>query len=568
MNMATTALCLVGFALAWLQPMHILPWVGWHSEFLAFCSVLLLGVGVLCRNRKHAKAVQVPQAALFVALLIPVAIIQHVFGLVQFLGDALVIALYAGTGFWAVLVGYSAREIERLSGLPHTRVPVLEWVAICTLTAAAASVILALSQALDVWSSADWINRTGSFRRPGANFGQPNHLATLLLLGAASLLFLYRVRRVTHQFSLFTLAYLALGLALTESRTGIVGATLLTVWWLAYPNIKVTRPSVLAVAAVWFVLLVFVIAWPRWVEEIHSPNIVSVSASINLSAGSRLQVWSQLFEAALQKPWFGWGLREVSQAQNAVLHGYVKSEPFTYAHNIVLDALIGIGIPITLLVSGLVLKWGWVRVRSVKNAAAWYCVAFILPVAVHSCLEFPFAYAYFLFPVLMLVGILESECAICRPKPWPLWALAAGFVLTVITALWIVVEYVAAEEDFRVARFEAIRLGKTQVDYERPNLVLLTQMQTMLDGSRVVPEAGMPPQTIAMLRSAALRFPWTALQNRYALSLALNGQPEEAARQLKVMRVMHGERAYVAIKAAWIELANTKHPQLLQFEMP
>lgn len=564
-----TVLGLVGLVLAWLQPMHILPWVGWHSEFLAFCSVLLLSFGVLCRSRKHVNTVPVPQTALFVALLIPVVIIQHVFGLVLFLGDALVIALYAGTGFWAVLAGHSAIETERRHGPSKARVSFLEWVAVCTLTAAAASVILAFTQALDVWNSADWINRTGSYRRPGANFGQPNHLATLLLLGAASLLFLYRVRRVTHLFSLFTLGYLALGLALTESRTGIVGATLLTVWWLAYPNIKVTRPSVLAVAAVWFVLLVFVFVWPRWVEEFHSPNIVSsVSASINLSAGSRLQIWSQLFEAALQKPWFGWGLREVSQAHNAVLHEYAKSEPFTYAHNIVLDALIGLGIPITLIVSGLVLKWGWVRLRSVKNAATWYCVAFILPVTVHSCLEFPFAYAYFLFPVLMLVGILEAECAICRPKSWPLWALAAGFVLTVITALWMVVEYVAAEEDFRVARFEAIRLGKTQVDYERPHLVLLTQMQTMLDGSRVVPEAGMPPQTIAMLRSAALRFPWTALQNRYALSLALNGQPEEAARQLKVMRAMHGERAYVAIKAAWIELANTKHPQLLQFEMP
>ena len=36
-------------------------------------------------------------------------------------------------------------------------------------------------------------------------------------------------------------------------------------------------------------------------------------------------------------PWLGWGLREVPEAHNAVLHHYAVSEPYGYAHKIVLD---------------------------------------------------------------------------------------------------------------------------------------------------------------------------------------------------------------------------------------
>jgi hypothetical protein len=48
----------------------------------------------------------------------------------------------------------------------------------------------------------------------------------------------------------------------------------------------------------------------------------------------------------------------------------------------------------------------------------------------------------------------------------------------------------------------------------------------------------------------------------------LNGNPTEALRQLRVMRAMHGEKHYAALKASWDELANTKYPQLRQLKLP
>ena len=113
-----------------------------------------------------------------------------------------------------------------------------------------------------------------------------------------------------------------------------------------------------------------------------------------------------------------------------------------------------------------------------------------------------------------------------------------------------------------------MRIGHTPGDYERPRIYLLTQLDALLEAARIVPTPGMTPDRIELARKAAMRFPWTATQNRYALSLALNGNPEEAIRQLKVMRAMHGEKPYQSIKANWKDLAESKYPQLGQLTLP
>ncbi|MBK7313053.1 MAG: hypothetical protein IPI80_04405 [Burkholderiales bacterium] len=50
----------------------------------------------------------------------------------------------------------------------------------------------------------------------------------------------------------------------------------------------------------------------------------------------------------------------------------------------------------------------------------------------------------------------------------------------------------------------------------------------MLYGGRVTPRPGMPEQEIELVKIVASRYPWPATQNRYALALALNGNPAEA----------------------------------------
>jgi hypothetical protein len=279
-------------------------------------------------------------------------------------------------------------------------------------------------------------------------------------------------------------------------------------------------------------------------------------------------VWPQLIDAALQKPWFGWGLREVSTAHNAVLHAYASSEPFTYAHNIVLDLAIGMGVPLTLLLVALTGVWLRRRIRSTHDLLPWYCIALLLPIGVHSLFEYPFAYSYFLFPALFAVGMLEGSIKPAATIVVSRASAVVGLSVLMTVMAWSVWEYILIEEDFRVTRFEVLRIGDTPLGYGRPDIFLLTQVDAMTEVSRMVPAPGMDAEKIELVRKVALRFPWFATQNRYALTLALNGNPDEAIRQLQVMRAMHGEAAFKGIRAHWMELADEKYPQLKELKIP
>ena len=169
---------------------------------------------------------------------------------------------------------------------------------------------------------------------------------------------------------------------------------------------------------------------------------------------------------------------------------------------------------------------------------------------------------------MFLLGVLEGTLTPNRFVRVGYWPAASGVFLITATMAWSVVEYIAIEEDFRTVRFEAMRMGRTPSGYERPRIILLNQLGALLDGARTVPAPKMSPQRIDLARKLALRFPWPPLQSRYALSLALNGKPEEAIRQLKVMRAMHGEENYERTKVNWSELAATRYPQLKTMTIP
>ena len=95
---------------------------------------------------------------------------------------------------------------------------------------------------------------------------------------------------------------------------------------------------------------------------------------------------------------------------------------------------------------------------------------------------------------------------------------AGGWGLVCMAMSWSVVEYIKIEEDFRIVRFQAMRMGQTPSNYERPKIVLLTQLDALLAGARIVPLPGMTPDRVELARKVAMRFAWPATQNRSPIS--------------------------------------------------
>ena len=555
---ASALAALLLLLLSWLQPLHFLPWVSWHSEVLAFLAILWLvwnGLYAAATN-KVAGTVALPITAMPLIALGLVIWLQQFAGLIMFGGDAVVLSIYLIACVACLAVGYGC----------HQRSGAYDWLAAALLLGAFSSTVIAFAQVFELWQGFPWINRMPDLRRPGANLGQPNHLATLIVMGLASLLFLLESRRLGATASGLLALTLLTGLAATESRTGVLSFLFLMAWWFAKRKTMVVRLSPWVVAGAGLCFLILFWCWPWLMNFVLQTS--GTASTVNTSAGLRLVVWPQLMEALLMQPWWGWGLGQVSTAHNAVAHAHVLSEPYTFAHTIALDLAVGVGVPLAAVLVLATGVWLWRRLRLTRQLVPWYCLAVVLPVAVHSMLEFPFAYAYFLAPVMFAVGALEGALGV---KPaFSLGVKPAAAILFITTAVMAgsAIEYLSIEEDFRIVRFEALQVGTTPASYQRPKVVLLTQLDALLHGGRIAPRPGMSAEELELARKVALRFPWPATQSRYALSLALNGNPDEAIRQLKVIRALHGPKTYDRIADNWRSMANEKYPQLRDLRLP
>jgi hypothetical protein len=555
------------FLLSWLLPLHFPPWVSWHLEAAAFLAVILLSWGGIVRMHRAggARTLAVPSATLPFMVLGAVVALQGVTGLLSFWGSVWTLWFYIALCVACLMLGFAAAS-GSVQSRPDSAAFTPFTLLACTLcTGAAASVIVSFAQVLDLWEHSQWIARMPELRRPGGNLGQPNHLATLLVMGVASLVFLRQSKTLGTVSAGLLLFLMCMGLAVSESRAGALSLLLLLGWWL------LKRRAIGDATSPWVGILVglsFAGMFLAWPHLLNAMDLLSRHASGRVTEGSlRFQVWSQLLEAVTMRPWAGWGFHQVAAAHNAVVDSYVVSEPYAYSHNLVLDLVIWAGVPIALLLVVVATVWLWRRVRGANQLLPWYGLAVALPLGLHSMLEYPFAYAYFLAPVMLLLGAVEARAggkvfARVGVKTAGV-ALLAG---TVVLA-WSVVEYLAIEEDFRVARFQASRIGSPPVGHQRPQVVLFDQLGVLLDVSRLTPAPNMSAHDMEVAKRAALYYPWTATQSRYAMALALNGHPEEAARQFQVIRRLWGEKQYQAMKEYVAEKA-TQYPQLRELSFP
>lgn len=557
-------------ALSWLTTEHFPPWVSWHSEALAFFAVFLVAwtAAVACWRETPSQSVRLPLLALPFALFGAVALAQILGDVMTFWGDVLVVWFYAALCVTCLILGFNTAVASDTGPASGDSAPwgAPVWLALAFVVGSIASVIVACAQVFDLWEHSAQIVRMAELRRPGGNLGQPNQLATLLVMGIASTAFLHLSGKFTGRVTVLILLVLGAGLAATESRTGVLGLGALLLWWQLKRRTIADNVTPWAAPTAGLIFVAMFLAWP---QLLNSMQLLEGRAQSRFSQGDvRLAMWSQLFEAVWQRPWWGWGIAEVAEAHNSVAHAHAVNNPFSYSHNLLMDWAVWMGLPLAIALTLVTALWLWRRARAARELTPWYCLAVAVPLATHSMFEFPFAYAYFLAPVMFLLGVLEASL---RIKPLlrisPMLAVVP-LSLVSVAMLWSVSEYFAIEEDFRIVRFEQLRIGRTQSDHRRPDAVLMTQLGTLLSGSRVDLKPNMAAEEMDQLKKLALRYPWVATQYRYGLALALNGEQMEAIRQFQVIRRQRGEKTYQSIKREIAELPRSRYPQLGTLVLP
>jgi O-antigen ligase len=529
-----------GLVAAWLAPNHYPPWTSFHGEAVAFAALCCLLAARVCR----AVPVRGGSAAWAVPLLVLLISAQLAAGQIAYFGDALVSALFvvgAGGAFWL------GQEAER-----DVTDEALHWLSIAFAVGAGANVFIGLLQWLHMEQTLGiFAADRGPDMRVYANLGQPNHLATLCLLGIAGVIWLRSRARIRRWHFVLLVSWLSFGLLLTESRAGLLGAVgvgLMLVWgrrW--FPGARTF------VSAWWGALAVGHVLIPSISEFLF---LAPARSQRLADDNQRFVMWRQAVSAIQDAPWLGHGWRQTMRALKQAANDVPGRLPTDYAHNLALDLLVWVGIPFGMLLTGFAAFWLLRAWRRIADSRQLLLMTATLPVLVHSLFEFPFAYAYFLFPAAWLLGALAgAQTPTLRARTLSWGRPGVAVLLCVFASVSVVVgsEYLKAEEDYRVMRFELRRVGQLPIGYESPQLVMLDQLGELLQMGRVQAGPGMSHQTLERLRLVSTTNGWATLDLTYAVALGFNGQPEEASRRLAQIERVYGQpsaqQAYAMFRA-------------------
>ncbi|MFI8607158.1 Wzy polymerase domain-containing protein [Pseudomonas sp. NPDC077649] len=518
-------LAAVTLLVAWLLPIHFSPWAVAYQEFLVFFAGLLLVAAML-----QAGQVKFSLALLGFFLLPVIPLLQLAFGVIYFAGDAWIASVYL-LGFALMLqVGYS------LAGRPESRDFFIRLLAVLFAIGAVLSTWIALRQWLLLSGSAEstvWVADLPPGARPFANLGQPNNLATLLCLGISGVLYVYEKHLVGPLAAGLLASFLLFGVALTQSRAPLLASVAVIIFWGAKTYVYKPRLSMRGLLGWFGVYASYLFALEFFSKS--GGGVVRLG-----SANERLIIWSQLWQDIWLGPWWGYGWNQVAVAQMQGALNYSAPSISLNGHNLMLDLMVWNG-PLVggLIILGIavwLLRVGWFA-RSAESMFALLAAGFVL---VHSIVEFPYEYAYLLFPLGLLLGVAAAERRQVLEFVVP--RLLIGVVLSLCVGLfgWFWREYQVVEQDHRLLRMELARVGQLKAMQSAPDVVLLSQLREFIRFARTPPTSEMSASELEAMRKVVYRYPSISGLLRYVLALGLNGETNAAREQLRLFHRLYG----------------------------
>lgn len=373
--------------LSYLSPIFMSPWV---SAFQDLCAIIALIV--LISLQSYRKYIEIDKKIIyafgFVGL---IPLVQYLFGSLFFKQELILSLIYISVFFLSIISGFnfnkSFKEIERLS--------------IFFVFISLSCVLLQLIQWSGLYHSVLILDSNS--RRPFANIGQPNNLATLLFIGFFSNILLFINNKVKTHFYILVSLCLMTGIVLTQSRTSWL--VFIAVLFITFFKKKLNLFSTMLKSSIAFLFLV--LSLPYITLFFHDQGL-TVTERIS-SDSSRLYIWKQMLIAIMDKPWFGYGWNQTSVAQTSVIFKYPLDLWLEYSHNLFLDILVWTGIPIGVSIIGIILIWVLQTFKKINTPNQLIYFLIITAFLIHCMLEYPFAYAYFLLPIGLYIGFLHQQ---------------------------------------------------------------------------------------------------------------------------------------------------------------
>lgn len=545
----------------WLLPNHYSPWLSAWNESTSITGLFLLAFYSLWTIKPQ---LHISRKILFFFLAIfSLPWLQLATGHLFFMGDAIMVSLYASYAIIAVCLGNWLTQ--RTSSGSEEGIRALT-------SSCALSAIISTSIALAQWTEALTLGIYGADLPPGSrpfgNVAQPNHLNTLCFLGVCSIFWLYEQRQTGKiGFWLGTL-FLASGMLLSQSRTGWLQIALLITWG-GIQNIRMHN----RIPLTWLALLgvLFCASVLLW-QPLNDLLLFNVGRdfSSQMHPGTRPAYWLSMLDALWREPWWGYGWQQVGSAQQMVAVDHPSSrEYFEHSHNFALDLMLWNGIPLGIFLAALLIAWIYRHIRNYTHPGTGWLLAGLIGLGIHGMLEFPLEYAYFLIPAGLLIGCIEANTPQTKSSYIAISRKVFACCVGAFSALSIIVasEWLAAEANHRSLGFESARIGESEVADEPPNFRLLTQLRAFLTFARTEATPDMSAEQVEWMHKVSMRFGYPPAMFRYALAAGLNGRPREAEITLQRICHIHGPQRCTEAQEGW-QLLQQQFPQLQQIPGP
>lgn len=528
----------IAIAGAWLLPFHNLPWAAFSSDAWISAAMLLLGIMVL---RDISDKIPIYLTSVVCLSLLPVVCVQYFSGIVPFAGQAWISATYLLGFCIAQQIGGACNAVQSNR--------VLDALFLAIVLASIASVAVQLAQWSGIAAGPSIMELRGN--RPYANLGQPNQLATLLLWGVLACIWICAEKKIRLWVPIGLLIILFFGISLTQSRTAWLAIVILMVFAVYWRGYWYSRKlaSILVSLLIFFVLCNWALPW--FSESFGARQLPYVGD--RFTGDVRWNGWRMFVGAILQKPWLGYGFTEVAHAQLSVSLDYPPlGGAFGQAHNIILEIFLWFGIPIGIVACGTFAYWFIDSARSVKSGEDALLLCMIFVVGNHALTELPLHYAYFLLPVGLLIGVINSrkkkKALVYGDKRFLVFLYLCGVFLFVA----VVNDYLRVERNFNAWLIERDS-AEFRPSPVPPKVLLLTQLREKMRFARMELATDLTDEQLDWMRNLAEMSPSAFELHKLATAFAMSGHAEEAAKWLRILCHVTSLQQCTLVEKVWAQ---------------
>jgi len=404
------------FVLPLVWPRHTLPIPSFYGECIAaiLLSLACLACALLFFNRESSeRSVSLPHGAILFVPLIGILMLQVVTGrLPSFDNVSIPIVVMLAASAAIVLGSASVRAfgVEKL----------LLWITAACVVGGVLNVVAQLLQFFGAGNySLSWVSRaTSSYY---GNLAQRNHLATYLAWALIGVFYLYAKRTLRGYMAAMLIMVLLAGITLTASRmTWLqccwIAASGAYLSWRMHPDQRPRRWQWVMLLPLAYLVVTLTLPHVLQVWNLSTGQTGLDRVQAQVWDGNRWLIYSQAWEIFKNNPVLGVGPGELWFNQFMLMDHYDHVLFATSAHNLIPDLLVTTGLVGLLSVTWMLLAW-FLRSRRAPVSLERICITLMLAVfGIHTLLEFPQWYGFFLFPAAFLLGCLETRFWIIQKR--------------------------------------------------------------------------------------------------------------------------------------------------------